>query len=556
MTTATAEPTTDIARGRFEDIPFDRLRESPLNTRKHFDPARLAELQASIAKSGILTPLLVRPNAKLGNGKGPVFEIAAGHRRFRAGQLAEVAAAPCIVREMDDATFLEVLTIENLQREDVHPLEEAQGYKNLLTLDGYDPKKIADRVGKSESHIYDRLKLLQLTAPAKKLFFANRFTIKHAILLARLSKDDQARCLEVANINSYGGGPAGGMWQHERDAHPALGIEDPAGVVDVDGDDDTSRLKPVSVRELQAWIDNHVRFTTPDESTPHLFPETAANLETAAATKTKVVEISRDTQLKEDAKHPDGKRTYCVASWERADGQPEPDRWGEDAGPSKTCDHSVLGVVVAGFGRGDSFEVCIDKKRCTTHWAAAIKERNRREREREKETTGAGKQKAPAKEESWQRDDRLRKEREKRLAQRWEQGRDAVLGAVALKLQKMAMDSTGPVGKWFWERIQDGLYGLSDKGKVATQFGISRGTSAADLMRHAIMCHLVAAAEPSGYSDNEKELQDDLDELKIKVNVTQLVDAANPEPKPEPEPKKKAAAKPAKVKKKAKAKKA
>jgi len=93
-------------------IPLRELRESALNTRRHFDPVKLAELRESIAKSGILTPLLVRPFN--GRGKGS-FELAAGHRRLRAAREAGITEAPCIVQDLDDATFLEILTVENLQ---------------------------------------------------------------------------------------------------------------------------------------------------------------------------------------------------------------------------------------------------------------------------------------------------------------------------------------------------------------------------------------------------------------------------------------------------------
>lgn len=533
MTTTAQPETRALVSHRLDVIDLAHLRESPLNTRKHFDQAKLLELKASIEKSGILTPLLVRPNPKFQNGSGPVYEIAAGHRRFRAGKLAGVASALCIVREMDDATFLEVLTIENLQREDVHPLEEAQGFKNLLTLDGYDIKKIATRVGKSESYVYDRMKLLQLIAPAQKLFLAHRFTLAHAILLARLSKDDQKRCLGLDNED----GPMdGGMWENEGDAHPPLGLDDPSGIVDAppgEQVDDYGRLKPRSVRELQAWIDNHVRFSKPDPSLPHLFAGTAANLEAARASEQKVIEISRDHMLKDDAKHPDGKRTYCVTSWSRADGQPEEQPWG-DPKPSKICEYSVLGVVVAGRGRGESFQVCIDKKRCMVHWADAIKERNRREREREKdskqETSGKTKKEGKP---SWQVEQERREAATARAKTRWAKGSEAVLAAIADKLEDVKMDSTGPAGVYLWQLLEDGLYGLDARAKVATRYGLKRGSTPVEFMRHVIMCALIDAGEPGYNGSSELDLQKDLDALRIRVNVKALLDAANPPAKTE-----------------------
>jgi len=102
----------------YQVVPLADLHESKRNPRKHFNAEALAELAASIAAKGVLTPLLVRPNAA-------GYEIAAGHRRYRAAKAAGVDQVPAIVREMTDTEFLEILTIENLQREDVHPLEEA-----------------------------------------------------------------------------------------------------------------------------------------------------------------------------------------------------------------------------------------------------------------------------------------------------------------------------------------------------------------------------------------------------------------------------------------------
>lgn len=542
-----------------EMIAVEAIHESPLNPRKHFDKEKLKELARSIEQSGIIEPLLVRPRWHT-NKKLTGYELAAGHRRYRAAKFAGLGLLPCLVRDLDNTTFLEILTIDNLQREDVHPLEEAQGYKNLLTIEHYNIEKIAQRVGKSDSYVYDRLKLLQLIAPAQELFLNNRFSAGHAILLARLSDSDQQKCLGFEQDGTLD--DTGGMWQPEGDAHPALGLEDPTGVEhEWDG-----RFKPRSVRELQAWIDNNVRFKGPDPDTPHLFPETAAKLAEAQAAKSKVIEISRDHQLRDDAKHPDGKRTYCVTSWARADGQVEiEDWWDEDeiakGEPSKTCEYSVLGLVVAGRGRGESFQVCIDKKRCMTHWGDVIRERNKRERESAKSggsPAARGTDKDTEKESAWERDRRLRQERAARALRRWEKGGAAVLTAIGEKLKKLVMDSTGPAGKFLFELIQDGLYGLSDRGKEAAKYGCARGASAGDWMRHVIMCALIDRGEPDKYGDGDTEqaLQADLDQLKIKVDVKQLLDAANPEPKkvdqPKAEKKKKSPAKPSKKKAKAK----
>lgn len=188
-------------------VPLEELHESPLNPRKHFDAKSLEELAANIREVGILSPLLVRPG-KVRQGAAPDgYEIGAGHRRYRAAKLAQLQEVPCIVREMDDARFLEVLNIENLQREDVHPLDEGEGYRNLMKVGGYDVETVAAKVGKSKSYVYQRLKLAELIEPAKKAFLEEQITAGHAILIARLRPTDQEEALkECFEGNMYGDG--------------------------------------------------------------------------------------------------------------------------------------------------------------------------------------------------------------------------------------------------------------------------------------------------------------------------------------------------------------
>jgi ParB family transcriptional regulator, chromosome partitioning protein len=185
-------------------IPLAQLHESPLNPRRHFDEARLAELTESVRVHGILTPLLVRPNSA-------GYEIAAGHRRFRAALRAELAEAPAVVREMTDQQFVEVVTIENLQREDVHPIEEAAGYQRLIGSYGYTPAMLAERVGRSESYIAKRLALTRLITPAKDAFLEGRIQLGHALLLARLQPDDQQEAFKEA-LFGRGERWQGGKW--------------------------------------------------------------------------------------------------------------------------------------------------------------------------------------------------------------------------------------------------------------------------------------------------------------------------------------------------------
>lgn len=173
---------------RFEQLPLAALRESPRNTRRTYNEAKLAELTESVKTKGIITPLIARPLA----GETGVYEIGAGHRRFRAAMVAGIATAPVIIRDYSDDEFLEVLTIENLQREDVHPMEEAQGYAELLKRPGYDVGTLAQKLVKSESYIYQRLKLLELIPDLRDQFAADKIQFGHALILCRLEPVTQA----------------------------------------------------------------------------------------------------------------------------------------------------------------------------------------------------------------------------------------------------------------------------------------------------------------------------------------------------------------------------
>jgi ParB family chromosome partitioning protein len=182
-------------RDDFDIVPIQDLYESPLNPRKIYSEKAMAELIESIRTKGILTPLLVRPN----NGR---FEIGAGHRRYRAAVQLGVTELPVLVREMSDTDFLELITIENLQREDIHPLDEAQGYRTLIEKNGLEVQAVAGKVGKSISYVYQRLKLTELISEVQKAFSEEKITAGHAILIARLQPNDQKTVLEQCRERS------------------------------------------------------------------------------------------------------------------------------------------------------------------------------------------------------------------------------------------------------------------------------------------------------------------------------------------------------------------
>lgn len=164
------------------EVEVDRLKLSALNPRKNFDDAKIKDLAASITEKGIITPLVVR---KIGEGT-LFFEIVCGARRYKAAKMAKLVKVPVLIRELDDRSVLEIMSIENLQREDVHPLEEAEGYEKLIKDYRYEVKDLAAKVGKGESYIYQRLKLCELIPENRKLFYEGKFSPSVALLVARI----------------------------------------------------------------------------------------------------------------------------------------------------------------------------------------------------------------------------------------------------------------------------------------------------------------------------------------------------------------------------------
>lgn len=187
-------------------LPLAHITPSPSNPRKHFDEAYLAEMAETIKSHGILQPITVRPNPHHKAGK-PIYEIVVGECRWRAAKLAGLAAIPAFWRELDDKQVLEIQIVENLQRRDVHPLEEAEGYDRLMKTHGYQAEQIADKIGKSRSYVYARLKLCALCKPAREAFFAGTLDASTALLVARINGDKEQKRAIKEITEGYGGRP-------------------------------------------------------------------------------------------------------------------------------------------------------------------------------------------------------------------------------------------------------------------------------------------------------------------------------------------------------------
>jgi ParB/RepB/Spo0J family partition protein len=196
MATPGMQQYSDVPPEYVNAVPIDHVRESSTNPRKHFDKAKLEELAKSVAEKGILVPLIVRRAGDTATSQG-LFEIVAGARRFRAAQLAGLETVRVLIRDLSDDQVLEIQVIENLQRSDVHPLEEANGYKQLLAGGKYkDVEALAAKVGKSTSYVYQRLKLADMIEPAQKAFFDEKITAGHAIQVARLKPEQQKEVMK------------------------------------------------------------------------------------------------------------------------------------------------------------------------------------------------------------------------------------------------------------------------------------------------------------------------------------------------------------------------
>jgi ParB family chromosome partitioning protein len=393
-------------------MPVKVLRESLNNPRKRFRAESMRELEESVRAKGVVTPLLVRPAPARA---GDFYEIAAGHRRFRAAIAAGRPTVPVLIREMADDEFLELLVMENDQREDVHAFEEASGYQALLGLPGYDVAKIAARVGRSPKYVYDRLKLLDLVPDAQALFLRDPplFSAGHAILLARLKPEDQKRAIDVTTRNGYSTAIDSGVFQS---VSGALFDDDERA-----SKDPYTHVKAVSVRELEAWIQRNVRFE-PAHVDVFLFPETAQAIEQHADDRLGVILITRQHRASDDVRGAGKDKVFGLEAWKRADGQEK----------SKTCDRSRLGLVACGPGQGETFLVCVNKEKCATHWAAWQKERIRA---RAGVTSGTG-DKIAERENRAQAQQKLANEKEELARRRWTTARPAFLKALAAAVLK------------------------------------------------------------------------------------------------------------------------
>lgn len=318
MSPAAATPTSIIPPPSFTEasLAIDSIHESATNPRRRFDDVALQELAISIAAKGVLSPLLVRRN-----GKG--YELVAGARRLRASRLAGLETVPCRIADLTDGQARELQIIENLQRQDIHPLDEADGFTALQKADkAYSVEAIAARVGRSVDYVKKRLRLSGLSGDTRKAFEDDRITAAHAAILVKV--------------------PA----KLQKDALKACFYE----LFEVDDEEGAMALRPV--RQLEGWYRENVVLDLASAETQESFPELAKAVADVKAAGGTLIPISH---------------AYYLDAAERKL-KPVPltsEQW--RAIEKKRCDHVQTGVILLGRGRAQTIEICTERK-CATHW--------------------------------------------------------------------------------------------------------------------------------------------------------------------------------------------
>src|SRR6266571_675301 len=348
----------------YRSVPITALAESASNPRKRFDAKSLEELAASFKTQGILAPLLVR---KLEESK---YEVVAGARRLRAAKLAELEKLPVRVVKLTDAEAIEAQCVENLQREDIHPLEESLGFKSLLQLGEptYTIANIAARAGKSEGYVHGRIKLADLIPPVAEAFLKDTITIGHALLIAKLPDSQQQEAFNAAFR---------GMWTSEGNQQVLI-----------------------PVRELAAWIESNILLQLASapfsKQYENLLPEAGActncpkrtgfntllfsdvrkdsctdpvcfrakldaHVAQTLETKPKLVQISSAWSSREGA--PIGRNRYVELEVKRAKANGGTDKLSP---AQKPCEKMSEAIVMDGGKRGQIVKVCSDPN-CRVH---------------------------------------------------------------------------------------------------------------------------------------------------------------------------------------------
>ena len=184
---------TETPKEEIVKVSLDELRSNPYQPRQVFDQNALEELAASIKEHGVFQPIIIKKSIK-------GYEIIAGERRVKASKIAGLKEIPAIVREFSDTEMMEIALLENLQRENLNSIEEAAAYKQLINNIGLTQEQLAERLGKSRSHITNMLGLLSLPKQAQELISNKKLSMGHARVLSKLEDEEQINALANQTI--------------------------------------------------------------------------------------------------------------------------------------------------------------------------------------------------------------------------------------------------------------------------------------------------------------------------------------------------------------------
>src|SRR5262252_10575933 len=194
---ATTAASSEIAQSPAQELPIESIVPNPLQPRKSFDSSSLQDLSDSLRRTGVLQPVVVRRH-------GHQYQIVVGERRWRAAKMAGLSHIPAIVREATEAQSLELALVENLLREDLNPMEEAEAYQRLLTEFSWTQEELGERVGKDRSSVANFLRLLKLPDVIQADLRSGRLTMGHArALLSLTSSTDQLKLREQILAHSW-----------------------------------------------------------------------------------------------------------------------------------------------------------------------------------------------------------------------------------------------------------------------------------------------------------------------------------------------------------------
>ncbi len=362
-------------QSEYRNLPLDSLTESPNNPRRSFDAAALNELAESIKTQGILAPLVVRP-------VDHHFEIVAGARRYRAAQLAGLETAPVRIVELTDAQAIETSIVENLQRRDVHPLDEAQGFAALLRLEEpkYSIELIGAKCGKSAGYVASRLRLTELAPAAVEAFTKDEIGLGHALLLAKLQPQQQEEALTACWQESYTGGSKAKRIllpvRHLREwiehnillelATAPFSKEDATLVPEAGSCHDCPKRTGHNTLLFEGIAAQHDSCSDP----ACYAAKVDAHVKRAVAEKPKLVQITTAYGKPAEGSHVVPRGHYIEIRQEKPK-----NKYQQDAPEYKTCKYTAEAIVTEGTEKGETKRVCANPE-CPIHHPKRQNQRN------------------------------------------------------------------------------------------------------------------------------------------------------------------------------------